>query len=61
MMPKCPVLNMDRKVHLDKQIQIHVDVDTRVSFVIQSEQVSESLAISMSRHVNSLCLVQLLM
>jgi len=53
-MPKCPVLNMDRKVHLDKQI--HVDVDTRVSFVIQSGQVSESLAISMSRHVNSLCL-----
>jgi len=37
--------------------QIHVDMDTIVSFLIQSEQVSEGRAISMSRHVNytSIC------
>ena len=32
--------------------QIHVDIDTMVSFVIQSEQVSEDGAISVSHHIN---------
>jgi len=32
--------------------QIHLDVDTIVSFVILSRQVSEGRAISVSRHVN---------
>jgi len=32
--------------------QIHVDMDTIVSFLIQSGKVSEGRAISMSCHVN---------
>ena len=32
--------------------QIHLDMDTKVSFVIQSEQVLQGGAISVSGHVN---------
>jgi len=38
---------------MDSDKQIHVDLDTIVSFVIKSEQVSEGGAISVSCHVNS--------
>ena len=37
---------------MDLDKQIYVEVDTIVFFVIQSRQVSEGLAISMSHHVN---------
>ena len=52
MMQKRPVLNMHNgwtngKVHVDWNIQIHLDVDTIVSFVIQRGQVS-----GWSDHVN---------
>ena len=57
MRPKCPVLNMqnsetNRKAHVFSDKQIHVDLNTIVSFVTQSGQVSEDGAISVSRHVN---------
>ena len=39
------------KVHVDSDKQIHLDVDTIVSFVIQSGQVSVGGAISVWRHV----------
>jgi len=35
-------------VHVFSDKQIHVDVDTKVSFVIQSSKVSESKVISVS-------------
>jgi len=57
MTPKCPVLNMHNgktngKIHVYSDKQIHVPMDTMVSFVIQGGQVSEGGAISVSRHVN---------
>jgi len=39
---------------MDLDKQIHQEVDTIVSFVIQSRQVSEGGAISVFRHVNYL-------
>ena len=42
------------KVHMYSDKQIHVDVDTIVSFDIKSGQVSEGGRISVSPHVNSL-------
>ena len=42
------------KVHMYSDKQIHVDVDTIVSFDIKSGQVSEGGTIFMSPHVNSL-------
>jgi len=42
------------KTHVYSDKQIHVDMYTIVSFVIQSGQVSESGMIAMSLHVNSL-------
>jgi len=52
-----PTLNMQNgstslkmQVYSDKQI--HVNVDTIVSFVIHSRQVLEGGALSMSHHVN---------
>ena len=38
---------------MDSDKQIHVDLDTIVSFVIQSWQVSEGGAIFLSHHVNA--------
>jgi len=57
MTPKHPVLNMhngwtNRNVHMCSDKQILVDVDTIVSFVIQSGQVSEGEEISVLCHVN---------
>jgi len=40
------------KVHVFSYKQIHVDLDTIVSFVIQSGQVSEGRVISVLCHVN---------
>jgi len=39
------------KAHMYLDKQIHVDVDTIVSFVIQSGQVSKGGGISVSHHV----------
>ena len=59
MTPKCPVLDMHNGqtngkllVYLDKQIP--VDVDAKVLFVIQSEQVSEDGAVSILLHFRDL-------
>jgi len=59
MTPKRPVLNMHNglingtvQTELDKQIHVHVD--TIVSFVIQSGQVSEGRGILVSLHVKSI-------
>ena len=38
---------------MDPDKQIHLDMDTVVSFVIQSDQVSEGGAISVLCHVNT--------
>jgi len=45
-------LNQWKGAHGPTDKQIHLDVDTIVSFVILSRQVSEGRAISVSRHVN---------
>jgi len=45
-------------VYSDKQI--HVDVDTIVSFVMQSGQVSDDVVISLLRHVNDRYLIKYL-
>ena len=57
MTPKRPVLNMHNdltngKVQVFSDKQIPTDMYTIVSFVIQSGQVSEGGAISLSPHVN---------
>ena len=56
MTPGRQVLNMHNgltngKAHMYLDKQIHVDVDTIVSFVIQSGQVSKGGGISVSHHV----------
>jgi len=53
MTPKCQVLNMHNglinvKAHVYSDKQIHVNVNTIVSFVIQSGQVLEGGAISIA-------------
>ena len=40
------------KAHVYSDKQIHVDMDAIVTFVIQSGQVSEGEAISVSRHID---------
>ena len=40
------------KVYVNSDKQIHMNLDTIVSFVIQSGQVLEGGTISVSRHVN---------
>jgi len=40
------------KAHMYSNNQLHMDMDTIVSFVIQSGQVWEGRAISLSRHVS---------
>ena len=57
MMPKLPVLNMHNdltngKVQVFSDKKILTDMYTIVSFVIQSGQVLEGGAISLSPHVN---------
>ena len=59
MTPRRQVLNIHNgltngKAHMYLDKQIHVDVDTIVSFVIQSGQVSKGGGISVSRHVKYL-------
>ena len=54
---KHPVLNMHNgltngKVYVNSDKQIHMNLDTIVSFVIQSGQVLDGGTISVSRHVN---------
>ena len=39
-------------MHVDSDKQIHMDMDTIVSYVIQSGQVLEGGVISVSHHVN---------
>ena len=48
----CITIQPMEKVHIDLDKQIHLEVDTLVSFVIQSGQMSEVGAISLSHHVD---------